>query len=60
MVPFSEDSLFPSEQLCFLDLLRSDLLMALGVPSPFGAVMSDVGRDHSGAESETTPVWKPL
>lgn len=60
VVPSSEDDMFPSEQLCFLDLMRSDLLLALGVPSPFEAVVSDVGRDHSGAESETIPVWKPL
>lgn len=45
----------PSEALFFRDLLAE-----FGVPSPFEVVMSDVGRDHSGAESETIPVWKPL
>lgn len=37
--------MFPSEPLFFRDLLYSDLA-EFGVPSPFEAVMSDVGRDH--------------
>lgn len=48
------------EEMGFPSLPVSDLEQALSVVSPFEPVRSDVGRDHSGAESEMAPVWNPL
>lgn len=44
------------EEMGFPRLGVSDLEKALSFTSPFGTV----GRDHTGAESEMAPVWKPL